>query len=187
MHSKSSQNAEAAWDAVPGEEIAVDFKDAGYEEIGGDECGDLLPGDESLPLSKEGQAEHDLFDVPPPGGDLYPPRGIAEVRDLKVRELKGPGFWPPSVPIGKVLETTPELSVDVYVNLPDGRSWNLELAIPEGGEKFTADELLREIGEHFDSVALFMGKAITPVRRAVLGLTGMATAGTRPVKDDPQA
>ena len=62
-------------------------------------------------------------------------------------------------------------------------SWNMNLAVPEGETPFAAAEILSEVADHLDSVEAFLQKAITPPRRAALGLSGLG----RPVKDSPQA
>lgn len=129
-HSQTSQRAEAAWDAVPGEEISVDFPDAGYE-----------PLPEVTPLKKEG---------------------------FTVNYLQGQ--------VGQMLEVKPELSVDVYVNLPDGRSWNLNLAVPEGDSPLDVERVLELVVDHFDAAEAMLQRALrTSPRRSVLGLPPRVT------------
>lgn len=75
--------------------------------------------------------------------------------------------------LGEMLSvgSEPELTVDIYINHPDGRRWSLDLAVP--GDLHNGD-ILAAISDHFDAVeALLISVLPTPsdARRSALGLT----------------
>jgi hypothetical protein len=125
-------------------------------EIGGDECGPLEPGDESLPLAKEAVSEGAGADQH--GEDAY---GSSSQRALRAFDaipgdsehqvdypVSAEALLAPQVgTLSNGYEALPELRVELVVTTPDGRSF----VFSEAAEVDTAE--YEEISEMIAEVA----------------------------------
>lgn len=78
--------------------------------------------------------------------------------------------------LAPVLEATsyvpePALNVGVLVHLPNGKTWDLNLEVPDPEQALSNSEMLSETIDHFDAVEKMLREVLpTDAKRAVLGL-----------------